>query len=101
MQHFDAADAVRQGSASFDSAAFDAEIDRLIERCTPDLIARASELGTSDGIPAFGQIPLLRKATSNNERDETQNELLVIVTPHIVKNSERDSAAEIWLSPAH
>ena len=60
-----------------------------------------SEQGTSDGIPAFGQIPLLRKATSNNERDETQNELLVVVTPHIVKNSERDSAAEIWLSPAH
>src|ERR1700680_1542324 len=46
MQHFDAADAVRQGSASFDSAAFDTEINRLIERCTPDLIARAPELGT-------------------------------------------------------
>jgi len=60
-----------------------------------------SEQGTRDGIPAFGQIPLLRKATSANERNETQNELLVIVTPHIVKNSERDSAAEIWLSPAH
>jgi hypothetical protein len=37
MQHFDAADAVRQGSASFDSAAFDTEISRMIERCTPDL----------------------------------------------------------------
>jgi type II secretory pathway component GspD/PulD (secretin) len=60
-----------------------------------------SEQGTRDGIPAFGQIPLLRKATSNNERDETQNELLVVVTPHIVKNAERDAAAEIWLSPAH
>src|ERR1700722_5673963 len=51
MQHFDAADAVRQGSASFNSAAFDTEISRLIERCTPDLIARASELGTGDATP--------------------------------------------------
>jgi Flp pilus assembly protein TadD len=53
MQHFDAADAVRQGSASFDSAAFDTEINRLIERCTPDLIARAPELGTGDATPVL------------------------------------------------
>ncbi len=59
-----------------------------------------SEQGTRDGVPAFGQIPLLRKATSRNQRDETQNELLVVVTPHIVSNTERDAAAEIWLSPA-
>lgn len=59
-----------------------------------------SEQGTGDGLSAFGQIPLLRRATSANERDETQNELLVVVTPHIVKNRERDDAAEIWLSPA-
>ena len=42
MQHFDAADAVRRGSVSFDSAAFSIEIDRLIARCTPEMIARAS-----------------------------------------------------------
>jgi general secretion pathway protein D len=60
-----------------------------------------SEQGARDGIPVFGQIPLLRKATSRNERDETQDELLVVVTPHIVSNKERDAAAEIWLSPAH
>ena len=59
-----------------------------------------SEQGSRDGIPAFGQIPLLRKATSRNERDETQNELLVVVTPHIVRNNVRDQASEIWLSPA-
>jgi len=51
MEHFDAADAVRQGSASFNSAAFDTEINRLIQRCTPDLIARAPELGTGDAAP--------------------------------------------------
>src|ERR1700733_11179979 len=37
MQHFDAADAVRRGFASFDSAAFSIEIDRLIASWTPEL----------------------------------------------------------------
>ena len=30
----------------------------------------------------------------------SQNELLVVVTPHIVRSAERDAASEIWLSPA-
>jgi tetratricopeptide (TPR) repeat protein len=53
MQHFDAADAVRRCSASFDSAAFSLEIDRLIARCTPELIARAPELGSCDAKPVL------------------------------------------------
>ena len=53
MQHLDAADTVRRGSASFDSAAFSIEIDRLIARCTPELIARATELGSSDATPVL------------------------------------------------
>jgi Flp pilus assembly protein TadD len=53
MQHFDAADEVRRGIASFDSAAFSTEIDRLIARCTPELIARAPELGIGDGTPVL------------------------------------------------
>jgi Flp pilus assembly protein TadD len=51
MQHFHAADAVRRGSVSFDSAAFDTQINRLIARCTPDLITRAPELGSGDATP--------------------------------------------------
>src|SRR6202167_3392798 len=53
MQHFDAADAVRRGFASFDSAAFSIEIDRLIASCTPELIARAPELGRCDRTPVL------------------------------------------------
>ena len=53
MQHFDAADAVRRGSAPFDSAAFSIEIERLIARCTPEFIARAPELGSSDATPVL------------------------------------------------
>jgi tetratricopeptide (TPR) repeat protein len=53
MQHFDAGDAVRRGFVSFDPAAFSIEIDRLIARCTPELMARASELGSSDQTPVL------------------------------------------------
>jgi len=53
MQHFDAADAVRRGSSSFDSTAFSIEVDRLIARCTPELIAQATELGSSDATPVL------------------------------------------------
>src|SRR5580700_8828794 len=53
MQHFDAADVVRRGSGSFDSAAFSIEIDRLIARCTPEWIGQAGELGSSDATPVL------------------------------------------------
>jgi tetratricopeptide (TPR) repeat protein len=53
MKHFDAADAVRRGSSSFESAAFSTEIDRLIARCTPEWIARAHELGSGDATPVL------------------------------------------------
>jgi tetratricopeptide (TPR) repeat protein len=53
MQHFDAADAIRRTTAPFDSAAFSIEIDRLISRCTPEVIAHARELGTSDATPVL------------------------------------------------
>jgi len=53
MQHFDAADAVRRGAAPFDSAAFATEVDRLIARCTPELMARAPELGSPDATPVL------------------------------------------------
>jgi Flp pilus assembly protein TadD len=51
MKHFDEADAVRRGSGSFDSAAFALETGHLIDRCRPELIARASEVGNPDVTP--------------------------------------------------
>jgi len=51
MQHFDAADGVRRGATPFNSDAFSMEIDRLIARCTPELIAQAPDVGSNDGTP--------------------------------------------------
>jgi tetratricopeptide (TPR) repeat protein len=51
MRHFDAADALRPGSVSFDAIAFDTEVSGVIARCTPELIARASQRGSADATP--------------------------------------------------
>lgn len=53
MRHFDEADAVRRSIAPFDPNAFSTEIDRLIERCTPEWMARAREFGSSDDTPVL------------------------------------------------
>ena len=53
MRHFDAADAVRRSFRSFDSALFTTEIERLMARCTPEVMARAPELGCSDATPVL------------------------------------------------
>jgi tetratricopeptide (TPR) repeat protein len=53
MQHFDAADLVRRSSTPFDPAAFAIETDRLIARCTPELMACAPQLGSSDATPVL------------------------------------------------
>jgi tetratricopeptide (TPR) repeat protein len=53
MLHFNAADAFRRESGSFDSAAFSIEVNRLIARCTPELIAQAFELGSLDATPVL------------------------------------------------
>lgn len=53
MHHFDAADATRGSTASFDSQAFDAEVDRLIARCTSERMSRATQLGSPDTTPIF------------------------------------------------
>jgi tetratricopeptide (TPR) repeat protein len=53
MKHFDAADDVRRSSKAFDSDAFSKEIDRMIARCTPELMAKAPELGSHDATPVL------------------------------------------------
>jgi tetratricopeptide (TPR) repeat protein len=53
MQHFDAADGVRRSYTPFDSAAFPVEIDRVIARCTTDLMERVRDHGSSNATPVL------------------------------------------------
>jgi tetratricopeptide (TPR) repeat protein len=53
MKHFDAAGDVRRGVATFDAAAFTVETNRIIERCSRELIARLSALGNPNATPVL------------------------------------------------
>ena len=50
-RHFDAADALRPGSVSFDSTGFDQVVDRIIERCSPESMAQAPARGNDSPLP--------------------------------------------------
>jgi Flp pilus assembly protein TadD len=51
MRAFDAADELRSATVAFDAAAFDAQIDLMIARCTPERCARAASRGNTDTTP--------------------------------------------------
>ena len=53
MQQFDAAYALRRTLMPFDPAAFERQIDRLISRFPPELIARAPACGRSEATPVL------------------------------------------------
>ena len=49
------------------------------------------------GLPVFGSLPLLRYLGATNTKEEDDDELMIVITPHIVSNFER-STPEIWIS---
>jgi Flp pilus assembly secretin CpaC len=62
----------------------------------------AGEITTNDqrsiaGIPSVAAIPGLNWAVSDNTRMKEEDELLIMITPHVVANQSR-ATNEIWLS---
>jgi general secretion pathway protein D len=49
------------------------------------------------GIPGFGAVPLFNQAMVSNSVEHDQDELMVIITPHVLANTNR-TAPEIWVS---
>ncbi len=49
------------------------------------------------GIPGLGFLPLLNQAMVNNTKESDSDELMIIITPHVLANFNR-STPEIWLS---
>jgi len=56
-----------------------------------------SEQLSMTGIPGLGSIPGLNKLATTNSKTQEEDELLVVITPHIV-NLEPSQTAEIWLT---
>jgi general secretion pathway protein D len=49
------------------------------------------------GIPGLGALPLLNQAMVNNTKQSETDELMIVITPHVVANFNR-ATPEIWLS---
>src|SRR5580700_2702208 len=62
----------------------------------------AGEITTNDqrsmsGIPWIASIPGLNQVVSDNSRMKEEDELLIVITPHVLANPDR-TTDEIWLS---
>ncbi len=50
------------------------------------------------GIPGLGAIPGLNKIMASNSKTDESNELLIVITPHVL-NAPQYQSSEIWLTP--
>ena len=62
-------------------------------------ISRTEQRSLS-GIPGLGQVPGLNKVMATNTREEDDDELLIVITPHVISRGEANPGSEIWMSAA-
>jgi len=51
-----------------------------------------------NGIPGLVQIPGLNQVAGTHAKEVDDDELVIVLTPHVVRKSERNESAEIWIS---
>ncbi|MGB7151899.1 MAG: hypothetical protein WBD45_22265, partial [Terriglobales bacterium] len=56
-----------------------------------------SDARTLSGLPAISTVPGLGVLTSQRTKQEEHDELLILITPHVVRSPDRPEAPEIWL----
>ncbi|HSM85185.1 MAG TPA: hypothetical protein VLT16_03490, partial [Candidatus Limnocylindrales bacterium] len=55
------------------------------------------ELRATQGYPGIGQLPVLRGVLNTNSRDRAHNEILVVITPYVVRKPFHDrGASTLW-----
>jgi general secretion pathway protein D len=59
-----------------------------------------SEQFSMSGIPGLAHLPILHWVGARNNKQHEEDELLVVITPHVVRGPTVDAESEIWLSPA-
>ena len=57
-----------------------------------------SDQRSLNGLPTFSQIPGFGVLTSQNSHQTEDDELLILITPHVLRSPERSDTPEIWLS---
>src|SRR5882762_6950189 len=56
-----------------------------------------SEQHSLSGIPGLGQVPVVGRTANSNTTQKDSNELLVVITPHIISIAEAPES-EIWMT---
>ncbi len=56
-----------------------------------------TEQRSLSGIPGIGQLPLLNRATASHTNQNDEDEMLVVVTPHIIRMADSQES-EIWMT---
>jgi hypothetical protein len=51
-----------------------------------------------NGIPGLGAVPLLNKAMVDNSKTTQDDELLIVITPHVIRDPARRASNEIWMA---
>ncbi|HMB82887.1 MAG TPA: type II and III secretion system protein [Terriglobales bacterium] len=72
----------------------------LLKEGEPAVVAgmiTASDQKSLSGLPAFSRIPGLGVLTSQSSKQEEDDELLILITPYVVRGPERTEAPEIWI----
>ena len=49
------------------------------------------ETRSTSGYPGLGQIPILRTALNNNSKEHFHQELLIVVTPHVIRKAVHEA----------
>ncbi len=68
---------------------------------TPAVIAGAvtrSEQKSLTGIPGLGDIPGLNQVMASNSDQEEDDELLIVLTPRVIRQTQHRTATEVWLA---
>jgi len=59
-----------------------------------------SEQFSMSGLTGLANLPLLNRLDSSNTKQHEEDELLVVITPHVVSEPALSGESEIWMSPA-
>ena len=72
----------------------------LLKEGEPAVVAgmiTQSDQRSLSGLPAFSTIPGLGVLTSQSSKQEEDDELLILITPYVIRGPERTEAPEIWM----
>jgi general secretion pathway protein D len=56
-----------------------------------------TDMASMSGIPGLSTLPALNQVGTMNSKEEDSDELMIVITPHILSNTNR-TTPEIWLS---